>query len=101
MPEGFCNGNHFWGRASFLRTVKRPKRATDRYYYEHWLGFRENNPIFPVQSNYSFNYDLVQFNESYNENWRYGYLNGNTNGYWDMNNVAFYRGRKIDGSELK
>lgn len=89
MPEGFCNGNHMWARASFLRTVKRPKRSNDRYYYEHWLGIRETDPMF-TSSRYALNYDYVQFNESFAENWRYGYLNGNLQGYWDISRTNDY-----------
>ena len=40
--EGFCWFNFWWARASYLAGCPRPILTSDRYYYETWLGKREN-----------------------------------------------------------
>ena len=36
------SGNFWWARASYLAGCPRPILTSERYYYESWLGLREN-----------------------------------------------------------
>jgi len=34
-------GNFWWAKASYIRTLERPKRTRNRFYYENWLNVRD------------------------------------------------------------
>jgi hypothetical protein len=103
-------GNHYWARGSFLWNSRRPKRSNDRYYYEHNIGFRDLNHLFPNDHRYTLSFDYVSFNESYKHNFydldRYGMYDGILDprigipvGYWNIE-TKLYRGIPMDGTEV-
>lgn len=91
---GGMRGNYFWIRGSTLRNLKSPRRSNNRYYFENWLGLRDEDPLFP--KNYLLHFDYVAFEESEGHNWALPKYSGSQQqnqkceGAWEINNKNYY-----------